>query len=423
MTRRTLVLTLALFAPLVACGGTRALPWDVGALDCAMHEQCDDGEACVMGTCTGGRLREPMSVEDITATQWYRHDDGSCRFDEDCGPWVCDEGACVSPEAAGITLPPRADFAFWDLSCRASDDCGDWYCIEGFCNAPDRLSPQARPTTAVIDTGSGSACLGDDDCGSNGECVWPGYCHTGRSDEPMTWDDIPATATTVYADMSCNYDTDCGPHVCDDGWCRPHELAGRSVPLRGDLEFFDGSCIDYLDCGPWECRNGYCREPGTADEYRGDPDSSGQASTGAIGALGGLVVDGGVWEDGSVWGDYDFENEGGLGLYGFGTGAAGCLANEDCGDDQLCAYPGYCEDGIGDEPFDLTELAPYVIGLEAVCFVDLDCGPWQCVDNACELPSWSDQAPARRDVRYFDFSCAQDDDCGSFSCEDGWCRP
>ena len=132
--------------------------------------------------------------------------------------------------------------------------------------------------------------------------------------------------------------------------------------------------------------------------------------------------DGGAWADGNLWDDYDFENGGGLG--GYGIGGTGCLANEDCGgDDVVCAYPGYCENGIADDPFDLFELQPYVSNLESICFDDLDCGPWQCVDNACEVPSWADQTPARRDVRYYDFSCSADDDCGSFSCENGWCRP
>lgn len=419
MTRRILVLTLAMLA-LVACGGTRALPWDVGAIDCATHEQCDADEACVMGACVGGRLGEPMSVEDVTAAQWYRYDDGSCSFDEDCGPWVCSEGECVSPRTADVALPARSEFAFWDLSCRASADCGSWYCVEGFCQAPTRISPQAQIATAVVDVGSGDACLGDDQCGDDGECVWPGYCYEGRGDEPMTWADIPSTAMRFYVDGSCNFDTDCGPHVCLDGWCRPHELAGRNVPLRRDLRFFDGSCIDSLDCGPWECHDGYCREPGTADDFRGNPDSGGQAASGGVGfgAIGGALI------EGDMWGDYDFENEGGLGLYGFGVGAgAGCLANEDCGEDEVCAYPGYCEAGIADLPFDLYELEPYVSNLEPVCFDDVDCGPWQCVDNACEVPSWADQTPARRDIRYYDSSCSGDDDCGSFSCEDGWCRP
>lgn len=258
----------ALLLSLAACGGgnTTTAPAETPPTgeSCLEHADCPSGVACVLGVCGRADFNAPMDVSGIDASQWFTYSDGTCVFDDDCGPWMCgDNFVCVLPRTAGRVMPPRRDFRFWDTSCSVNTDCGSsWVCSNGWCTDPIYASNAYGSETGYeddYDYDDGS-CLSDLDCGYEEDCVNPGVCEYGAGDQVMTFADIDATNWyTNYG--SCSADTDCGPHACWQGTCTPQEETNRARPLRREILYYDGSCSQNTDCGPWKCVSGWCRDP------------------------------------------------------------------------------------------------------------------------------------------------------------------
>ncbi len=228
---------------------------------CGKHEQCRAGHACVVGRCEAGRLDEAMDVSEINASQWFVYGDGSCDYDNECGPWMCFEGVCATPETTHRPMLPRRNFRYWDTSCHVSDDCGPWECADGWCTQPGFVSPYASIPESVAETTDGGHCLGDNECDAGADCVFPGRCRLGAADELMTFADIEGPDWYARGDGSCTGDHECGPHACHGGWCVAQELAGRPRQTRDAYFYYDASCSSEDQCGAWTCSDGWCRDP------------------------------------------------------------------------------------------------------------------------------------------------------------------
>lgn len=311
---RSLALLAALTAG-IACGGASSAPDGLGDT-CARHAQCPDGRFCVEARCERDGSA-PVDAEGWAAATYFVDDDGYCSFDHECGPWVCDDGSCVSPEAAGRPLPARRDFAYWDTSCRDVAHCpDDWVCVRGWCAdaayAPDVADDEMLMLLGAVDGDGGfvedvligeafdgefwldddtawlddagglgiggvgvggggvvdvgpPTCLYDDACGPGEDCLAPGVCTPDVGDEPMTWADVAMDTHYAMDDGACTGDLDCGGFVCSYGYCEPPEYVLPEVPTRAEIRYYDGSCSENADCGPWVCETGWCRDPARVD--------------------------------------------------------------------------------------------------------------------------------------------------------------
>ena len=228
---------------------------------CLVQEDCDGPAACVLGQCHDpGALDEPMDVEAIYAAQWFSSETGSCDYDDECGPWVCAEGTCVSPLSAGRALQSRRDYTYWDTSCRIDVDCGAWICASGWCADRRFASPEAVAGGGST-TSDESSCLGDDECAAGADCVFPGRCHRGAGAETMTFSELDGTAWTGSGVDECIEDAECGPLACDGGRCVAQEIIGSARPPRSSFRYFDASCSADEHCGEWVCVGGWCNDP------------------------------------------------------------------------------------------------------------------------------------------------------------------
>jgi len=271
LTRLALVAaTCALVA--LACTGRGPIddPWALTEGACDRHDHCADGEACIERACVRGALDDPLTMAEVDASVWFADPSGACRWDSECGPWACEDGACVAPETtARYGDLRRSDLRWWDGSCQSADDCGGLLCADDFCVAVGHVAPTAEPGVDPPPTG-GLTCLSDEMCPDGADCVSPGWCVDGVVDDPMTWHDIDAASFAAHDDGSCNYDADCGPWVCHEGWCMRPEYAGHDVPTRGDFRWFDSSCSGDADCGEWLCVREFCTAPDRVTTYAGD---------------------------------------------------------------------------------------------------------------------------------------------------------
>lgn len=316
MIRRLFFMTsAACLIAIAGCGGRSENPWNTSSDGCRRHDQCGSNQACVFGECVSGRLDEEMSVEDINGALLFANESGFCTWDSDCGPWACNEDMCMSPQEAGRELLSRGSYRYYDASCQSHDDCGEWFCANGWCHAAGTIGPDVELPLVSNGTGTGTGCLGDDDPTCNGECIWPGYCHEGRGDEPMSFLEIDGRFTT-YADYSCNYDTDCGPEVCFEGWCMARELAGTETRTRADYRYFDASCAADADCRGWTCVDGWCEDPTQIGVYKGNQSDDTEA---AAAYRNGTVTD--------VGDETQNMGMGGLGLTGTGSGGGSGTTN------------------------------------------------------------------------------------------------
>lgn len=284
---------------LVACGGASAVTPTIGD-ECARHEQCRDGRFCVEARCVRGGDAS-VDAERWFAEPWFSRADGECERDEQCGPWLCADSACVSPQTAGRPLPARRAFAYWDTSCSGDEDCpSGWACRRDWCTEGERgddevtqLGAHASALSEMVDEldggdsiglvevdgvgigslgGSdgealgtdsiGSDCLWDGDCGDEEDCLAPGICTAGIRDDAMTWSDAGIPRHFSYDDGSCDEDRDCGGYVCSYGYCEPPEFVLSDLPTRAEIQFTDGSCSQSSHCGSWTCDEGWCRDPG-----------------------------------------------------------------------------------------------------------------------------------------------------------------
>lgn len=252
-----LILTLGV----IACGGGQSGElWVEGA--CLRNDECDDGKICLAGACTERDGESPLDVSLLNASQWFVYEDGTCAYDDECGPWVCDDGGCADHDTAGRTPPSHDEFRYFDGSCNYRSDCGPWTCANGWCTQPGYASPNAiLAPDEDPPIGVSGSCLSDNSCPEGADCVYPGHCVAGAASETMTFADVAAPEWFANDDGTCALDTECGPHSCVDGNCTAPELAGLPLPTRASFFFFDGSCSEEEHCGPWNCVDGWCKDP------------------------------------------------------------------------------------------------------------------------------------------------------------------
>lgn len=251
---------LGALALLVACSGPDAVDESWAEDACLKHEDCRSNEACVLGECVAGALDEPTDVSDVLAQQWFTYEDGSCSYDNECGPWMCFAEVCVEPERASRPMLPRRDYRYWDTSCYLADDCGAWICADGWCTQPGFVSPSAV-LAPHSDPETGTSCLGDNECPEGADCVFPGICRPLAAAEQMTFAELGGLTWYADSDGACASDSECGPHACVDGFCVAQELADRPRPVRRDFFYYDASCSTDDHCGSWVCIDGWCNDP------------------------------------------------------------------------------------------------------------------------------------------------------------------
>ena len=239
---------------------------------CLGDGDCGGGECIMPGICQSNRGSEYMTFADIEPTSWLVYADGSCNYDGDCGPHVCQSGWCRPLEQTNRSVPTRSEFEYYDSSCTDNAHCPigrGWSCQEGWCRGSVQNQNQ-----------NGQTCLGDTDCGGGGECIMPGICQSNRGSEYMTFADIDPTSWLAYSDGSCSHDTDCGPHVCQFGWCISLEQTNRPRPTRSEFEYYDSSCSDNAHCPTgrgWVCHEGWCGDQLYLYQYSRDPSGLGEA--------------------------------------------------------------------------------------------------------------------------------------------------
>ena len=256
--RHTVPFALAL--ALFGCGGAQPAFESIDGA-CLRNDACSGGELCVLGMCKLADGSLSLDLSGINAAQWFVYDDGQCSYDTDCGPWMCSEGACVAPNDTNRPTPAHAEFRYFDGSCNLTTDCGPWSCADGWCTQPGFESPSALGAPDASPP-SGVSCLSDNQCPEDADCMFPGQCVAGAASERMTFADVAAREWFDNDDGSCTGDNECGPHVCDDGWCIAPEFAGIDLPGRSDFFFFDGSCSEDEHCDPWVCDEaGWCQHP------------------------------------------------------------------------------------------------------------------------------------------------------------------
>lgn len=248
----------------LACSGRSAREQDWPERTCLAHADCDTADsACVLGACVPGALYERMDVAPILAQQWFANPDGTCAYDEECGPWMCAAGQCVTPDQAGRQMPARAEFRYWDTSCLRDEDCGAWTCLSGWCTEPAYGNPYGSGglVGTGFGSGTGTSCLGDSECAEGADCVWPGVCRDGAAGELMTFSELADVNWFANPDGTCATDAECGPLACELGYCVAQEYTDRARPLRSDFFYYDASCSTDDQCGPWLCVGGWCNDP------------------------------------------------------------------------------------------------------------------------------------------------------------------
>jgi hypothetical protein len=261
MTNRLLVRlsSFALLAVFASCGGGQSTVDRIEGA-CLRNDECAATQFCLLGMCGTADGTAPLDVAEVNAEQWFSEPEGSCSYDTECGPWMCFDGQCVPPQQTNRAMLARQEFRYFDGSCNFSSDCGPWSCADGWCTQPGYASDSAI-LAPDEDPPVGVSCLSDNQCPEDADCVFPGQCVAGAAVEPMTFADVAALDWYLNSDGSCTADTECGPHLCEGGWCAPAELLGYETPLRNEIFFFDGSCSEEEHCGPWTCSGGWCHEP------------------------------------------------------------------------------------------------------------------------------------------------------------------
>lgn len=111
-----------------------------GGRTCLSDSECASGEDCVFpGRCIAAAATAAMTFEDIYDPSFFSSDALTCRSDNDCGPWWCEDGACTTPEEMRDSFPTRDAFEWMDASCSTASDCGPWTCADIWCRPPERL--------------------------------------------------------------------------------------------------------------------------------------------------------------------------------------------------------------------------------------------------------------------------------------------
>ncbi len=471
---RTSAAQLASFAILIlalpACRAGYQQPWYAETDECFEHADCGL-QLCLEARCAPRAADGPLSAPAPAALP------ASCRFDHECLGWVCVDGACAEPVAAGMPRPRHSEVRFWDGSCLAHADCGPRVCASGWCADPDRIGPTARFPEGPEGRTGDRVCISDAQCDEGSDCVYPGLCVAGADAEPFAFSEVEWTLdAATYPDGSCNLDADCVGRVCATGWCLPADVArGLALPRRGELLYADGSCGGDADCGPWRCVDRWCRAPERVGVDFGSPgDDSLAARARADGALDAALVPDAAWlvenvldtVDAGELDDDEFKDDdygllgalgsssswqsagliGGLsgtgfGAIGTGTGygqgygigglgsssslsanASWCSEQSDCPTGDACVFPGDCRPNAATEPFTTAEIDTWGAAGDA-CFSVRDCGPMECSGGVCSpVEDRVTTMPERREIRFHDGSCISTVDCGPWTCRDGWCR-
>ena len=286
---------------------------------------CDDGVACVDGTCCkpkcggkdcgddgcGGDCGQCADLQGCLEGKCT--DSGGCTG---CAPWqICEWGGCRNPDSLG-ECPLGGDALVEDCSghdevgCCGGDDL--YYCGYGGDECPDEM----ETCLCFLPCGMGGST-----CGWGGDfflCVDPPAAAAPDGTLVCEW--FPCEATCDG--KSCGGDGcggDCGEcsdgEICEDGTC----VAGCADPCGGIT--FDGCCDGALSV--------YCEE--------------GELVIGDCGEEGcGWLADDGWYDCGGVGEDPD----GGLPMdcsagYDYPIGCDG----KECGDDGCGGSCGECADG------------------------------------------------------------------------------
>lgn len=179
------------FALALGCDGSMTSPraGDGGLCgaegnSCCGVDSCDDGLACLAGTCTSS-----------TCGGAYQ---ACCTAGMDCGPGLtCDRGFCSPESARPDGGPPISDCGAEGLICCSGDTCDTGnLCVAGTCRREVPI-PMCTPT--------GGACTASADCCSM-SCSG-GTCSSGGPPPPP-----PPSCGSAFSCYDCTLDSECG-------WC------------------------------------------------------------------------------------------------------------------------------------------------------------------------------------------------------------
>ena len=114
-----------------------------GSSYCSTHSECSPGNFCQYpGTCVPGDGSVEFDSSGMPASTWFANPDGSCTYDDECGPWMCSTaGQCDTPQAVGRSMQSSSQYYYDDSSCNSDSECGAWICSNGWCTEPGYASP------------------------------------------------------------------------------------------------------------------------------------------------------------------------------------------------------------------------------------------------------------------------------------------
>ncbi len=208
-------------ATTISWSGSRG---SLGGDCCQTDEECNDGNPCTVGACTGGACEHapiPGCVTCVTAADCDDRNgctdeictvDGICDHDRKHGCQACETVAdCVPPSTCSITAcgdDGSCEFTI-QLGCRPCDtaaDCGDGLsctdetCIEGICAyAPIAGCPACA--AEACDDGADNDCDGAVDC-ADAECATSPIC-TGTGEICGNCRDDDGDGRLDYEDAEC----------------------------------------------------------------------------------------------------------------------------------------------------------------------------------------------------------------------------
>jgi len=350
---------------------------------CLADTDCG-GDTCVYpGFCYVGVGHLPMTFADIQDLGYGLRADGTCDYDDDCGPRICYENRCVPAEHTPIDPRLRRDYSYYDGSCNQPSDCHGWDCVRGWCRDPERVNPHRSQNwyddedefyayRALLDVDSYDiAQLFDEDT-----YAWP-----------------------------------CGSN--DDTAC--HEIGGLLLGPDDDASMFGTLDLWSIDDTSWldQLAEGVdSNELGGLGAMTGsyDPDIGASIEGGGVGSVSGYDVDAGT-------GDETEPNE----AIASRSTRSFCQSHATCA--GACIWPGSCAsvDEAARVALPVAQLIDaYVLNEGASCGASRDCDLAACDGGLCVVPN---EVPLASTFTYLDGSCLTDAHCGLWACNGTFCYP
>ncbi len=422
-----------------------------GAPGCATGGACNgsgacqvyppSGTVCLAASCVGAILQKADTCNGV----------GSCvdQGVQDCSPFACSGGACLSTcssdaqcaPAAYCNAPSCTPKKVTGQLCGAPNQCQSGLCIDGVCcgttcsgtcfacsTAKKGLGPDGAcgPIQAGLDPDNECSAQNASTCGTNGVCDGAGACQKHPSGTTC----VPASCsgTVLFKTDQCN-----GSGTCMDGGsqqCSPFACLGGACLTTCSL---DAQCASSAYCSGMtclskmlvgqaciasnQCQTGHCVDGVCCDTVCAGSCSACSASKKGSGADG---------ECGVVAADTDpdeeclNEGEPTCGFNGVCDGGGACqkfVAGTVCADPwcagtflntlDTCDGGGACADG------GIVDCAPFACAMGGCltdCTNDAECAPAAYCDGAVCLPEKATGEP-----------CAGANQCQSGFCVDGVC--